>query len=617
MSRAFEKTAFETTAFEMGPASISFVAGSFADSGVVTTDAVPVTTPVAAFVNDLIIIAARCGDKTVTPSISDTNGNTWTGPISDLQIADGTGASRRVDIWYTKAAVAGLTTVTVTYTGANALGVSQSAHVSIFRGAENTVPVDASAAADSAAGTGAASSVSLTPNGNLELVFMAGTTNPAYSTATPTTGYNVLGSNTRLATAYKIQGAKANDSPGWTWNTAIEWAEVAIAFRPSLFKLGPATSVNQSGQSASLTVTSGGGSVALQSVAVQQSGQTAALRVAWSLKSSVADISSQTAALRVSWSLKSSVANQSGQSALLRVVRGLQALATQLSGQTASARVAWSLKSTCVAQSGNVNEVLTVAGNGAVALQASSSCTSSQTAALRLAQRLQTAASCTSSQTANLGVLRGLKSTAINASSQTAALRLAQRLQSSSISQSGQIASARVAWSLKASAIEQSGQSANLHIILLAFPVVKLPSVREQIILSVIAALEASGTGPYPVFRSKADPLVDLPAYCVYPLMEECSPEGRTIVAKNFTVAVECVVAGPSPAAEYLDPLLKYAVQVIYASDRLRAFLVKDIDETRIRFNNETKDKDLATASLEFTLSYFQTRGKPYEYRTQ
>jgi hypothetical protein len=137
------------------------------------------------------------------------------------------------------------------------------------------------------------------------------------------------------------------------------------------------------------------------------------------------------------------------------------------------------------------------------------------------------------------------------------------------------------------------------------------PSNREQIILAVIDALKNGGQAPCSVVRNPSEALADVPALCVYPVDEQGTPRGHTIVEKTLTVRVEAVIAGPSPAAELLDPLLNFAVQVIYASDIVRAFLIQDIAESLVNFDEESKDRDYARAAVDFTLVYFQTRGNP------
>lgn len=213
--------------------SFYLVPGSVVDSGPAVADTVSVTLPVTPQLNDLIWVAARGGDKTLPASISDTNTNTWQGPVSDLQIADGTGASRRVDVWYCTAKAGG-TTISVTYTGGAAAAVNQQMQAGIFRGNATSSVQDATGTGDSAGSTGSTSSVSIASLTDGDIILVAATTNPAFSSATPSSGYVNMAANSRLATAYRYQRTHGADTPGFTWNTALEWAQVAVAFKANV-----------------------------------------------------------------------------------------------------------------------------------------------------------------------------------------------------------------------------------------------------------------------------------------------------------------------------------------------------------------------------------------------
>lgn len=128
--------------------------------------------------------------------------------------------------------------------------------------------------------------------------------------------------------------------------------------------------------------------------------------------------------------------------------------------------------------------------------------------------------------------------------------------------------------------------------------------------MAIVAALNA-GTGgldgapPCAAYRTRVDALQagELPAYIVRAVDEQIERKSTDIVLRVLTVRVECHSAGQAPQDMALDPLLNYAVQVLFVNDALAA-LIKGLEESRIQWDIEPALEEQALAALDFQVIY-------------
>ena len=146
-----------------------------------------------------------------------------------------------------------------------------------------------------------------------------------------------------------------------------------------------------------------------------------------------------------------------------------------------------------------------------------------------------------------------------------------------------------------------------------------MASIREQIVTAFVDALKLGTNRPGPVYRSRAEPLSardQLPAFAVYLIEEDCSDQGSTIILRQLTLRVECLVAGLPPQDAALDPLLTYAVKTVFADANLAARLFH-LEEKHTDWSFQSSYEGVAGASLDFLVTFATTRGNPEEDRTE
>jgi hypothetical protein len=147
-----------------------------------------------------------------------------------------------------------------------------------------------------------------------------------------------------------------------------------------------------------------------------------------------------------------------------------------------------------------------------------------------------------------------------------------------------------------------------------------LSSIREQIMVLLVAALGASGKpSGLTVHRERTRPIeVDsLPAIMVYADDDVPKPlAGQNYAAplteRQFSVVLECRAQGSgsvSPDAA-LDPVLVWAVQTIVAGERFGG-LASGVEEGRTVWSSREADVPVASAKLSLTIKFRTARSDP------
>lgn len=152
-------------------------------------------------------------------------------------------------------------------------------------------------------------------------------------------------------------------------------------------------------------------------------------------------------------------------------------------------------------------------------------------------------------------------------------------------------------------------------------------SIREQIILAVVALLSADG-GPdgLTVHRERTRPLESdaLPAILIY--AEDDAPETLAkqqyqapLVTRNLILHIECRALGSTtvPPDQALDPLLVWTTQVLAqnehfpTSDTPPVPLANGVVEGKTSWLSKEGDKLFAAAATEWTVKYRTSRLDP------
>jgi hypothetical protein len=152
-------------------------------------------------------------------------------------------------------------------------------------------------------------------------------------------------------------------------------------------------------------------------------------------------------------------------------------------------------------------------------------------------------------------------------------------------------------------------------------------SIREQIILAVIALLEAVG-GPadLTVHRERTRPIEsdELPAILIY--CEDDAPEtlgkmqyAAPLVTRNLILHVECRALGSTttPPDAALDPLLVWVTQQLTQNEKFPTSTVppvnlgNGVEEGKTTWLSKEGDQMYAAASTEWTVKYRTSRLDP------
>jgi len=147
-------------------------------------------------------------------------------------------------------------------------------------------------------------------------------------------------------------------------------------------------------------------------------------------------------------------------------------------------------------------------------------------------------------------------------------------------------------------------------------------SIREQIMVALVAALSAGGTGSpsgLTVHRERTRPLeIDsLPAIMVYADDDVPKTLGQQVYAaplteRHFSLALECRAQGSSSVSPdvALDPVLVWAAQTVLANERFGG-LASGVEEGRTVWSSREGDVPVASAKLNFTIRYRTSRLDP------
>lgn len=150
-----------------------------------------------------------------------------------------------------------------------------------------------------------------------------------------------------------------------------------------------------------------------------------------------------------------------------------------------------------------------------------------------------------------------------------------------------------------------------------------MSTIREQIIVALVAALNAAAPGSgitgLTIHRERTRPIEtdSLPAVLVYFDDDVPKPLGQQIyraplTERQLTLAVECRAQGSasiSPDAA-LDPLLIFVFSTVRADVTLGG-LASEFEEGKTQWNSREGDVPIAAARLSFTVRYRTSRLDP------
>ena len=149
-----------------------------------------------------------------------------------------------------------------------------------------------------------------------------------------------------------------------------------------------------------------------------------------------------------------------------------------------------------------------------------------------------------------------------------------------------------------------------------------MSSIREQIVVALVAALGGGGTGSpagLTVHRERTRPIEadSLPAIMLYADDDVPKTLGQQVYAsplteRHLTLALECRAQGTNSVSpdEALDPVLVWAAQTVLANERFGG-LASGVEEGRTVWNSREGDVPVASAKLSFTIRYRTSRLDP------
>ena len=147
-------------------------------------------------------------------------------------------------------------------------------------------------------------------------------------------------------------------------------------------------------------------------------------------------------------------------------------------------------------------------------------------------------------------------------------------------------------------------------------------SIREQIMVALVAALSAGGSGSpsgLTVHRERTRPIeIDsLPAIMVYADDDVPKPlAGQTYKAplteRQLSVALECRAQGSTSVSpdEALDPVLVWAAQTVLANEQFGG-LANGVEEGRTVWASREGNVPVASAKWSITIRYRTSRLDP------
>lgn len=147
-----------------------------------------------------------------------------------------------------------------------------------------------------------------------------------------------------------------------------------------------------------------------------------------------------------------------------------------------------------------------------------------------------------------------------------------------------------------------------------------MPSIREQILVALGAALAAGG-GPsgLTVHRERTRPIeIDsLPAVMFYAEDEQPKTLGNQtyrapLTERQLSVGVQCRAKGATgvPPDTALDPILVWATKTVLANEAFGG-LANGVEENRTVWSSHEGDDPIAAATVHFTIKYRTSRLDP------
>lgn len=142
-----------------------------------------------------------------------------------------------------------------------------------------------------------------------------------------------------------------------------------------------------------------------------------------------------------------------------------------------------------------------------------------------------------------------------------------------------------------------------------------MSSMREQVLLAVVAALDGHGAKPEgtTVHRWRTRPVEqdELPAAVVYQVREATQDRATALLDRTLRVRVEARVraVGESPD-QALDPLLTWIVRAMTEDPKFGG-VAADTTEQETTWDAADLDRILGAAAVDFDIQYQTTRQDP------
>ncbi|ABF42170.1 hypothetical protein Acid345_3169 [Candidatus Koribacter versatilis Ellin345] len=142
-------------------------------------------------------------------------------------------------------------------------------------------------------------------------------------------------------------------------------------------------------------------------------------------------------------------------------------------------------------------------------------------------------------------------------------------------------------------------------------------SIGEQIVVQMVAALNAPGDKPCTAIRGQVDPVAigQLPGIFLYSQKEAQTLESNATGRRIRTVRVLLIAEGVSPADSLIDPLYQFVVTTLRAAassdDNALGVLLKQIYDTSILWETEASYEDRCVAAVDFDVHFITELDDP------
>jgi hypothetical protein len=144
-------------------------------------------------------------------------------------------------------------------------------------------------------------------------------------------------------------------------------------------------------------------------------------------------------------------------------------------------------------------------------------------------------------------------------------------------------------------------------------------SIREQIMLAIVAALDAGGApAGLTVHRERTRPIEtdSLPAIMLYAEDDQPKPMGSNYRApqteRQLSIGLQCRAVGSSSITpdEALDPIIVWADLQMFLDETFGG-LANGVEEIRTVWSSREGDQPVAAATIHFTVKYRTSRLDP------